>query len=173
MNSFASDTYTQALACTHTLLFQEMTERGGGAKQNTGNQACGDHYMGNAASWDEKTEYTHLHACMHANSNDFESPSKIIHNRVKVARKDADAMGERGKLLGKKSKGNSCLVHPAFVITVRKFEVCEGQNECWLQGQGQSHYRRHDMGVVWRTKSLMWWERKRDRIPPPSRSHDW
>ncbi len=64
MNSFASDTYTQALACTHTLLFQEMTERGGGAKQNTGNQACGDHYMGNAASWDEKTEYTHLHACM-------------------------------------------------------------------------------------------------------------
>lgn len=30
MNS--SDTYTQACACKHTLLFQEMTERGGGTK---------------------------------------------------------------------------------------------------------------------------------------------
>ncbi len=102
---------------------------------------------------------------MHANSNDFESPSKIIHNRVRWLG-NADAMGETGKLLGKKSKGNSCLVHPAFVITVRKCEVCEGQNECWLQGQGQSHYRRHDMGVVWRTKSLMWWERKRQNPAP-------
>jgi len=43
--------------------------------ENTGNQACGDHYVGNMKTAEKKR--LNAHTCIHANNN-LENPSTII-----------------------------------------------------------------------------------------------